>query len=90
MNSFGLETLVFASAQWYNKINMNGSTVTLPKRVFRDLVEAGAAFERAQSELEDYILAHSKVFVAKMRRARKEHGEEKFATWVKIKSKYGI
>ena len=69
---------------------MNGSTITLPKKIFKNYVQASEDFERAQSDLEDYILAHSQEFLTKIRRARKEHGAGKFSDWKDLKLKYGV
>lgn len=64
--------------------------VTLPKKVFEDLVTASGFFEQAQNQMEDYFLAKNKSFLAKARRSRKEHKEGKFGDWGQLKSKYGL
>lgn len=69
---------------------MNGSTVTLPKKVFNDLVKATEYFERVQDELEDYILSQNKYFVARARKGRNEHKRGRFLSWGKVRSRYDI
>lgn len=69
---------------------MNGSTITLPKKVFDDLVRATEHFERAQDELEDYMLSQNRNFLAQVRKARHEHKTGQFLDWGKVRSKYGI
>jgi len=69
---------------------MNGSTITLPKRVFDNLIRANEYFEHAQNELEDYFLSHNKAFIVKTRKARRKHKNGRFLDWQKIKSRYGI
>lgn len=53
------------------------ATITIPKRLFVRLVETERVFEKLYEDIEDYLLAHDKSFLAKMRRARKAHLEGK-------------
>ena len=69
---------------------MNGSTITLPKKVFKDLVKATKYFEQAQGELEDYLLSKNQGFISKARQTRLDHRKERFGNWAKLKSKYGL
>ncbi|MEK7162498.1 MAG: hypothetical protein AAB730_01400 [Patescibacteria group bacterium] len=69
---------------------MNSSTITLPKKIFEDVVRASAYFEEAQSELEDYLLSRNKAFISRMRKLRQEHQRGKFANWKKLKAGYGL
>lgn len=69
---------------------MNGTTITLPKKVFDDLVKATEHFERAQDELENYMLSRNKNFIAQARKARHEHKKGQFLDWEKVRSRYGI
>jgi len=69
---------------------MNGSTITLPKKVFDDLVKATEHFERAKDELEDYMLSQNKNFIAQARKARYEHKKGKFLDLGKIRLRYDI
>ncbi len=69
---------------------MNGSKITLPKKVFKDFVLAAEDLERAQSKLEDYILSRDKGFISRMRKIRAEHRHGRFADWAKIKAVYGL
>lgn len=66
------------------------SVVTLPKKVFDNLIMASEYFELAQNEMEDYFLAKNKGFLARARKARNEHKQGKFGDWSKLKSKYGL
>lgn len=69
---------------------MNGTTVTLPKKVFDDLVRATEYFERAQDEFENYMLSQNKNFIARIRKARYEHKKGQFLDWDKVRTRYGI
>lgn len=69
---------------------MNGSTVTLPKKVFEDLVRATEYFEQAQNELEDYLLSKNQGFISKAREARKNHKNGLLGDWARLKSKHGL
>lgn len=69
---------------------MNGATVTLPKKLFEDLVQATEYFEQMQSELENFILSRDTKFLAKMRKARRDHAKGKFSDWVKLRRRYGV
>lgn len=70
--------------------NMNGTTVTLPKRLLKDLLQATEYFDKIQSELEDFVLSSDAKFLAKMRKARREHTKGEFSDWLRIKAKYGL
>lgn len=69
---------------------MNGSTVTLPKKLFEDLIQAADYFDQIQSELEDFMLSRDAQFLARMRKMRREHAKGRFADWTKLKARYGI
>lgn len=62
----------------------------MPKKVFDDLVRATECFERAQDELEDYMLSQNKNFIVQARKARREHKKGQFLDWGKVRSRYGI
>lgn len=64
------------------------NVVTLPKKVFDNLITASEYFELAQDEMEDYLLTKNKSFLANARKARKEHKQSKFGDWNKLKAKY--
>lgn len=69
---------------------MNGSTVTIPKKLFKDLLQVTDYFEQIQSELEDFVLSRDAKFLARMRKARRDHAKGKFPDWVKLKARYGV
>lgn len=69
---------------------MNGSTVTLPKKLFEDLVQATEFFEQIQSELEDFVLSRDAEFLAKMRKAKRGHAKGKFSDWAQLRRRYGV
>lgn len=69
---------------------MNGSTIILPKKVFKDLVKATEYFEYVQDELEDYILSRNKHFITRARKGRNEHKRGRFLSWEKVRSRYGV
>jgi len=64
--------------------------ITIPKKVYRDLISATESFERAQNELEDFILSHNKNFITKVSRMRKTHQQKKFGNWSEFKMRYGL
>lgn len=64
--------------------------ITLPKKAFDNLIVASEYFEQAQNQMEDYFLTKNKSFLAKARKARKEHKQGGFSDWGKLKSKYGL
>lgn len=69
---------------------MNGSTITLPKKLFKDLVYATEYFEQIQSELEDFILSRDAKFLARMRKAKRDHVKSKFLDWTKLRARYDL
>lgn len=69
---------------------MNGSTVTLPKKLFEDLVQSTEYFDKIQSELEDFVLSHDARFLVKMRKARRDHAKGKFSDWARLRRRYGL
>ena len=69
---------------------MNGATITLPKKLFADLVQTMEYFSQLQSELEDFMLSGDKRFLSDMRKARREHLADNFSDWSKMKAKYGL
>jgi hypothetical protein len=69
---------------------MNDLTITLPKKVFNDFLKATEYFEHAQDEMENYILSQNKNFITRVNKARREHKGERFGSWEKIKSRYGV
>jgi len=44
--------------------------ISIPVSLLEKMSEAARAFEEAQDELEDYLLAHDEDFLARMRQAR--------------------
>lgn len=48
-------------------------TVNLPVNILDKMKSAISAFDEFQDELEDYLLNENPAFLAKMRRARKQH-----------------
>ncbi len=66
------------------------NTITLPKKVFEDLIIASEYFEQVQNQMEDYLLVQNKSFLIRVRKARSEHKKGKFSDWSKLKSKYGL
>lgn len=69
---------------------MNGSSITLPKKLFEDLVKTMEYFGQLQNELDDFMLGKDKKFLSDMRKARREHLSSSFSDWSKMKSEYGI
>ena len=70
--------------------NMNDATITLPKKVFKDFIQATERIEQVQNTLEDLFLTQDKKFIANMNKLRREHKKGHFADWSGLKSKYGL
>ena len=54
-------------------IDRMAETMEVPVSLLRKIAEAARAFEELEDELEDYLLAGDRDFVARMRRARTDH-----------------
>lgn len=52
------------------------STITLPKKIVKEIFEAGRRFAAAEDALEDALLARDPRFLKKMRMLRKEKAGE--------------
>lgn len=48
-------------------------TVTLPRRMVQQVLQASETLTMLREELEDYLLAHQPGLVKKLRQARREH-----------------
>lgn len=59
--------------------------VTLPRQLFRTMLEAYQKWEEFSDDLEDFLLSSDKTFLAKMRKARQEHKMEKTRTLAALK-----
>ena len=66
------------------------TTITIPKKVVREMVEAGRRFVAAQDALEDILLAANPQFIKKMRGLRDVHRQGKTKDWKKLKARYGL
>jgi len=52
---------------------MATETVTLPKRIIEEVLEASEALITLQDELEDYLIGRHSGVLKKLRRAHREH-----------------
>lgn len=52
---------------------MATETVTLPKRIIEDVLEASEVLISLQDELEDYLIGHHSGLLKKLRRAHREY-----------------
>ena len=48
-------------------------TVTLPRRMVQQVLQASETLAVLQEELEDYLIAHQPSLLKKLRQARREH-----------------
>lgn len=66
------------------------STISLPKKIVKEIFEAGRRFAAVEDALEDVLLAHDPRFLNKMRRLRKTHLERDVSDWDKLKARHGV
>lgn len=69
---------------------MASETITLPKKIFQDMIVGVENFEQIQDALEDYLFIHNKKFLDKIRKARINHRKRNFTDWSTMKKKYGV
>ena len=69
-------------------MSQNENTITLPKRGFKNLLEAMAGFELFQGETEDYLLSKDADFLKKMRKAKLEQKKKRVVSLSELKRKY--
>ena len=66
------------------------STISIPKKIVKDIFEAGEKFAAAEDALEDIIFAANPQFIKKMRALRAAHRNSRTGDWGKLKKKYGL
>ena len=66
------------------------STISLPKKIVREIFEAGRRFAVAQDALEDALLAANPQFIKKMRGLRAAHREGNAGKWDNLKAQHGL
>ncbi len=71
-------------------VAMNTETITVPRKALEEMLQASAYFERAQDELENYLLSKNKHFLAEMKKLQREEKQSKPGSWESLKTKYGV
>ena len=66
------------------------SNISLPKKIVKEIFEAGRRFAVAQDALEDVLLAGNPQFIKKMRGLRAAHREGSVGEWDKLKAPHGL
>lgn len=66
------------------------SNISLPKKLVKEIFEAGRRFATAEGELEDVLLAADPRFIKKMRGLRDSHLEREVGDWQKLKARHGV
>ena len=66
------------------------TTISIPKKVVKDIFEAGKKFAAAEDALEDILFAADSQFIKKMRALRIAHRNGRTDDWKKLKTKYGL
>ena len=59
------------------KNNGTQTTINVPVKIFESMIKTYRTMEELHSEFEDFLLAHDKNFIKKMRKARNDHLENK-------------
>ncbi|MEK7596087.1 MAG: hypothetical protein AAB564_00855 [Patescibacteria group bacterium] len=63
-------------------------TINLPRKSVEQLFETINIFESAQNEIEDFLIVNNKSLMNKIRKARKEHLENKTKDFRHLVKKY--
>ena len=66
------------------------STISIPKKIVKEIFEAGEKFAAAENALEDIIFVANPQFIKKMRALRSAHRNGRMGDWSKIKTKYDL
>lgn len=66
------------------------TSIQIPKKVLKEIFEAGRKFAVAENALEDILLAANPQFIKKMRGLRSMHQEGHLGDWDRLKTKYGL
>jgi len=69
---------------------MPRGVVQIPRKVLKDVMEAGQRFRDAEDTLEDFLFSTNAAFIRKMRRLRVLHRRGELGDWQKLKAKYGL
>ena len=86
----GVFFLDLAAYLLYATLCMPKAVVQIPRKVLRDVVEAGRHFREAEDALEDFLLATDAPFLKKMRHLRLQHRRGWLGDWQKLKARYGL
>ena len=65
-------------------------TVVLPKKIVKEVFEAGRRFAAAEDALEDVLLTTDPIFLKKMRGLRNTHLKRGVGDWGKLKARHGV
>ena len=66
------------------------STISVPKKIVKEIFEAGKKFAAAEDALEDILLTADPQFIKKMRGLRSAHRNGRTGEWNKLKTKHGL
>ena len=66
------------------------STISLPKKIVKELFEAGRRFAAAEDALEDALLTQDPGFLKKMRTLRSIHRKDGGSDWNSLKARHGL
>ena len=66
------------------------SNISLPKKIVKEIFEAGRRFTIAQDALEDVLLTGNPQFIKKMRGLRAAHREGSAGDWAKLKARHDL
>ena len=66
------------------------TTISIPKKIVKDIFEAGKKFAAAEDALEDILFAANPRFIKKMRILRSAHRNGRTGDWNQLKIKHGL
>lgn len=66
------------------------TSIQIPKKVIKEIFEAGRRFAVAEDALEDILLATNPQFIKKMCELRRVHQEGHMGSWDRLKTKHGL
>ena len=66
------------------------STISIPKKIIKEIFEAGKKFAAAENALEDILFAANPQFIKKMRTLRDAHRSGQVSDCNKLKTKHGL